>query len=200
MSVMLLLSRAVSASISGMLRSTPRSSPSFVNTSFRARNLADRHHKRIHPIPNRHLSTYRLSSFQPLDISINDAPQEPFKVNLLTLPISELETLIKSWNHPAFRARQIHNWIFSQGVKDIDQMTDLPLKLRDTLKERAIIGSLHLEIEQISNDGTKKRAYKLHDGQMIESVLMPYEDGRRTACISSQAGCGKKYTSISFHY
>ena len=79
-------------------------------------------------------------------------------------------------------------------------MTDLPLKLRDTLKERAIIGSLHLEIEQISNDGTKKRAYKLHDGQMIESVLMPYEDGRRTACISSQAGCGKKYTSISFHY
>lgn len=68
-------------------------------------------------------------------------------------------------------------------------MTDLPLKLRDTLKERATIGSLHLEIEQISNDGTKKRAYKLHDGQMIESVLMPYEDGRRTACISSQAGC-----------
>ncbi len=68
-------------------------------------------------------------------------------------------------------------------------MSDLPKKLRAVLKERATIGSLHLEIEQVSNDGTRKRAYKLHDGQMIESVLMPYEDGRRTACISSQAGC-----------
>jgi len=110
-------------------------------------------------------------------------------VNLLTLPLPELETIIKSWGFPAFRARQINNWIFNQGVSDIDEMSDLPLKLRTVLKERATIGSLHLEIEQVSNDGTKKRAYKLHDGQMIESVLMPYEDGRRTACISSQAGC-----------
>lgn len=114
---------------------------------------------------------------------------ELFKVNLLTLPLPELETIIKSWGFPAFRARQINNWIFNQGVSDIDDMKDLPLKLRTVLKERATIGSLHLEIEQVSNDGTIKRAYKLHDGQMIESVLMPYEDGRRTACISSQAGC-----------
>lgn len=111
-----------------------------------------------------------------------------YKVNLLTLPLPELETLIKSWDYPAFRARQINNWIFKQGVSDIDDMTDLPLKLRTLLRERAIVGSLHLEVEQISRDGTKKRAYKLHDGQMIESVLMPYTDGRRTACISSQAG------------
>lgn len=68
-------------------------------------------------------------------------------------------------------------------------MSDLPLKLRTMLKERTTVGSLHLEVEQVSQDGTRKRAYKLHDGQMIESVLMPYEDGRRTACVSSQAGC-----------
>lgn len=43
--------------------------------------------------------------------------------------------------------------------------------------------------KQISKDGTKKLAYRLADGQVIESVLMPYSDGRRTACISSQAGC-----------
>ncbi|EED91627.1 predicted protein, partial [Thalassiosira pseudonana CCMP1335] len=108
---------------------------------------------------------------------------------LLTLPLPELETLLKSWKYPAFRARQIHNWIFSQGVTSIDDMSDLPLKLRTMLKERATVGSLHLEVEQVSQDGTRKRAYKLHDGQMIESVLMPYEDGRRTACVSSQAGC-----------
>ncbi len=49
------------------------------------------------------------------------------------------------------------------------------------------IPSHHL---QVSKDGTVKRAYALGDGQLVESVLMPYEDGRRTACISSQAGCG----------
>lgn len=114
---------------------------------------------------------------------------EQFKVNLLTLPLSELETLLKSWGFPTYRGKQIRTRIFSQGITDFDEMNDLPKKLRTILKERATIGSLHLEIEQISQDGTKKRAYKLHDGQMIESVLMPYEDGRRTACISSQAGC-----------
>lgn len=142
-------------------------------------------------------SSHRLSSTKPKDnellesaaIGGETATMEPFRVNLLTLPLPELETIIKSWGYPAFRARQINNWLFNQGVNNIDEMTDLPLKLRTLLKERATIGSLHLEIEQVSNDGTRKRAYKLHDGQMIESVLMPYEDGRRTACISSQAGC-----------
>jgi 23S rRNA (adenine2503-C2)-methyltransferase len=141
-------------------------------------------------------SSHQLSSTRPKDNELLQSPvidvsatMEPFKVNLLTLPLPELETIIKSWGYPAFRARQINNWLFNQGVNNIDEMTDLPLKLRTLLKERATIGSLHLEIEQVSNDGTRKRAYKLHDGQMIESVLMPYEDGRRTACISSQAGC-----------
>lgn len=110
-------------------------------------------------------------------------------MNLLTLPLEELEALLKSWGVPAYRARQIHTRIFSQGAADIDEMVELPLKLRTMLKERATVGSLRLEIEQVSQDGTRKRAYKLHDGQVIESVLMPYEDGRRTACISSQAGC-----------
>ena len=108
---------------------------------------------------------------------------------MLTVPLPELETLVKAWGFKAFNARQIHNRIFDQGVTDIDDMSELPKQLRALLKERAAVGSLHLETEQISQDGTRKRAYKLHDGQLIESVLMPYEDGRRTACISSQAGC-----------
>ncbi|KAL9188673.1 hypothetical protein ACHAXT_007051 [Thalassiosira profunda] len=131
------------------------------------------------------------STQQPTDRTNTPATPaaEPFKVNLLTLPLPELETLLKSWDVPKYRAKQIHTRIFAQGATDIEQMTELPQKLRTMLKERATIGSLHLEVEQISQDGTRKRAYKLHDGQMIESVLMPYEDGRRTACISSQAGC-----------
>jgi len=68
-------------------------------------------------------------------------------------------------------------------------MVNIPKKLRHNLKENATIGSLELEVELVSKDGTKKRAYRLWDGQLIESVLMPYDDGRNTACISSQAGC-----------
>ena len=52
------------------------------------------------------------------------------------------------------------------------------------------MGALELHTELVSKDGTVKRAYALPGGQLIESVLMPYADGRRTACISSQAGCG----------
>ena len=57
------------------------------------------------------------------------------------------------------------------------------------LTETAALGELELAARQISRDGTEKRLYRLSDGQLIESVLMPYADGRRTACISSQAGC-----------
>ena len=136
-------------------------------------------------------STARSYSQQPLESTSSNrsSTAEPFQVNLLTIPLPELQTLLQSWDQPPFRARQIRNWIFSQGVLSIDQMTDLPLQLRTLLKQRTTVGSLQLQIEQVSVDGTKKRAYKLHDGQIIESVLMPYEDGRRTACISSQAGC-----------
>ena len=134
-------------------------------------------------------SLMSTSTTQSVDTVATSPPLAEFKVNLLTTPLPELETIIKSWGFPGFRARQINNWIFKQGVREVDEMTDLPLKLRSILNERTTIGSLHLEIEQVSNDGTIKRAYKLHDNQVIESVLMPYEDGRRTACISSQAGC-----------
>eukprot|EP00578_Thalassiosira_sp_NH16_P013321 CAMPEP_0181104104 /NCGR_PEP_ID=MMETSP1071-20121207/15239_1 /TAXON_ID=35127 /ORGANISM="Thalassiosira sp., Strain NH16" /LENGTH=613 /DNA_ID=CAMNT_0023187259 /DNA_START=38 /DNA_END=1879 /DNA_ORIENTATION=- len=168
---------------------SPRRTPTFFVNSFpRHHSQHASHTSQRQPI-YAGVSTTLRSSVQEQIMPATDQSAETFKVNLLTIPLPELETLLKSWGFPAYRGKQIHNRIFSQGATDIDQMTDLPLKLRTLLNERATIGSLHLEIEQISQDGTKKRAYKLHDGQLIESVLMPYEDGRRTACISSQAGC-----------
>ena len=68
-------------------------------------------------------------------------------------------------------------------------MTNSPLTLRTTLSEHFCFGHLTVDTEQVSQDGTRKRLYRLHDNKLIESVLMPYQDGRRTACISSQAGC-----------
>ena len=102
----------------------------------------------------------------------------------------DIKLLLKEWGQPAFRAQQIHSWVFEKGVTDFDDMLDLPKDLRSKLKLFYAVGSLKLISEQVSKDGTRKRAYELKDGQIIESVLMPYDDGRRTACISSQAGCG----------
>lgn len=179
---LIFLSRAVNGRITSLLRA---SSSAFI--TLPPPKIPSSRFSTKEPSIEPSLSIPSISTNQPSIIPTQDI--EPYKVNLLTLPLAELETLLKSWGFPAYRGNQIHNRIFNQGITDIDQMNDLPKKLRNILNERATIGSLHLEVEQISQDGTKKRAYKLHDGQMIESVLMPYEDGRRTACISSQAGC-----------
>ncbi len=116
-------------------------------------------------------------------------PQPPMKLNLLTVHQPELEQMLKAWGYPKFRAGQILNWVRDKGVTDFDDMNNIPKKLRQTLKENTCVGSLNMDVEVVSKDGTRKRAYRLWDGQLIESVLMPYEDGRQTACISSQAGC-----------
>lgn len=114
-------------------------------------------------------------------------------VNLHTIPLDELETILVSWGHPKYRAKQVYQWIHTQGVTDVTQMKNIPKALQEQLLEHSSPGHLTLHIEQKSaKDGTVKRAYKLHDGALIESVLMgPYQDGRYTACISSQAGCAQ---------
>ena len=122
----------------------------------------------------------------------------PFNKRLLTiskasnfydLSEADLINFLAKIQQPKFRAQQIRSWVYSKGVLDFNLMLDLPAALRSCLQSEYTFGSLEIALEQLSKDGTYKRAYRLHDGQLIESVLMPYEDGRRTACISSQAGC-----------
>lgn len=111
-------------------------------------------------------------------------------VNFYGSTKEDLAALLASWGQPSYRVKQINEWVFEKGITDFDKMTGLPKDLREKLKTFYDIGTLKLVSEQVSRDGTRKRAYELKDGQIIESVLMPYDDGRRTACISSQAGCG----------
>ncbi|TFJ85134.1 hypothetical protein NSK_003557 [Nannochloropsis salina CCMP1776] len=92
-------------------------------------------------------------------------------------------------HQPKYRAKQVHAWLYQRGAASFEEMSDLPKSLRLGLAEHFKLGCLEVAFEQVSKDGTVKRAYRLADGQLIEAVLMPYEDGRRTACISSQAGC-----------
>ncbi|MAS36220.1 MAG: 23S rRNA (adenine(2503)-C(2))-methyltransferase RlmN [Anaerolineaceae bacterium] len=110
-------------------------------------------------------------------------------INLYELSKDELTHLLGEWGEPKFRAQQIWDWLYEKRVGDYDAMTNLPARLRERLKTETRLGVLELATEQISRDGTIKRLYRLPDGQFIESVLMIYDDDRRTACISTQAGC-----------
>ena len=101
----------------------------------------------------------------------------------------ELEALLGSWGEPRFRTGQLRRWLYERGVASFEAMTDLPASLRRRLGDEASLGTLSVVAEQHSRDGTRKRLYRLATGERIESVLMPYGDGRNTACVSTQAGC-----------
>ena len=62
---------------------------------------------------------------------------------------------------PKYRAKQVHNWVRVQGVTDVSKMNNIPKKLKTDLERFAAVGSLSLDIEQVSKDGTKKRACKM---------------------------------------
>ena len=109
--------------------------------------------------------------------------------NLYALSLPELSSLVAQMGEKSFRARQLWRWMYDQRVEDFSAMTDLPKSLIDKLGQCASLGGLELVTRQKSADGTEKRLYQLVDGQLIESVLMPYDDQRKTACLSTQAGC-----------
>lgn len=111
------------------------------------------------------------------------------KINLYALSQDALAELLVSWGEKAFRARQIWQWLYARPVSSFAAMTNLSTPLRERLEALTTLGELELAAEQSSRDGTLKRVYGLRDGQLTESVLMPYDDDRRTACISTQAGC-----------
>ena len=110
-------------------------------------------------------------------------------VNLYTLDLEELSELVTELGEEPFRARQIWDWMYARRVDRFDSMTNLPRPLVAALRQSARLGSLEAVARQTSRDGSEKRLYRLEDGQLVEAVLMPYEDKRQTACISSQAGC-----------
>ena len=86
------------------------------------------------------------------------------------------------------RVRQIWSWLYVHGVQDIDKMTTLSGALRNQLAERHTLERLSISEKQVSEDGTRKYLFKLHDGHEIETVYIP-ENDRGTLCISSQVGC-----------
>ena len=113
----------------------------------------------------------------------------PQRQNLYSFSEEQLRAELIAQKQPKFRATQVCEWVYHKGAQSFEEMSNLPKALRESLAERYAFGELNLKTRQVSRDGTEKRLYALPDGKLIESVLMPYGDGRRTACISSQAGC-----------
>lgn len=100
----------------------------------------------------------------------------------------ELQETISELGQPAFRYKQIHEWIFSKNICSFDEMTNVPKALREALQERYSFGT-PLEIaKQISRDGSRKYLLQFPDGVSVETVGMPSRN-RLAVCISTQAGC-----------
>ena len=91
---------------------------------------------------------------------------------------------------PGFRAAQLSAHYFDRLAEDPDTWTDIPAAQRRQLKD-ALLPDLMTPVKEITCDGgtTRKTLWRLHDGALVESVLMRYPD-RVTMCVSSQAGCG----------
>lgn len=110
------------------------------------------------------------------------------KRDIRKLKLDELKEFFVEQGDKAFRAQQVYEWLWKKSAKDFDQMTNLSLPTRELLKKHFTINHILVDTMQRSADGTIKNAVKLHDGLIVESVLIPTEE-RITACVSSQVGC-----------
>ncbi|HET9054574.1 MAG TPA: 23S rRNA (adenine(2503)-C(2))-methyltransferase RlmN, partial [Cyclobacteriaceae bacterium] len=110
------------------------------------------------------------------------------KRDIRKLKQAELTEFFVQHNEKPFRAQQVYEWLWKKSAKDFDQMTNLSLPVRELLKNHFSINHIRVDTMQRSTDGTIKNAVKLHDGLIVESVLIPTDD-RITACVSSQVGC-----------
>src|SRR6056297_3265078 len=99
--------------------------------------------------------------------------------NILNYSQDELIKEFKEQSIQSFRAKQVFNWIYKNGVLDFEKMTNLPKGLEEKINKKLI-----------AEDGTQKYLWKTKDNNLVESVFLPYEDENRySICVSSQIGC-----------
>ncbi len=112
------------------------------------------------------------------------------KPSLIGLTHQALQALALEMGEPKFRADQLHHWLYVKNVRDPDKMTNLKAGFKAKLLERYDIGCLEIAQKEVSADGTTKYLFRLRDGQLIESVLMYFEERDTYAiCLSTQVGC-----------
>lgn len=104
------------------------------------------------------------------------------------LNFEDLLNLVKELGQPAFRAKQLNEWIHEKNVCSFDEMTNLPAAMREKLSERFSFNVPVELVKQVSKDGSRKYLLQFSDGVSVETVGMPNRN-KLAVCISSQAGC-----------
>lgn len=108
--------------------------------------------------------------------------------NIRHLSSQELKDFFISKGDKPFRAKQVEEWLWKKSARSFSEMTNLSIDTRALLEENFSIDPVKVEKFQVSTDRTIKNAFRLHDGHIVEGVLIP-TDTRMTACVSSQVGC-----------
>ncbi len=109
-------------------------------------------------------------------------------LNLYSYSLNKLEDKMVSVGQKKFRATQLFKWIYEKGVTNFDEMSDISLSFRETLKKEYCLEIPKIFTKQVSSDGTIKLLLELNDGNKIETVLMRYNYGN-VACVTSEVGC-----------
>jgi 23S rRNA (adenine2503-C2)-methyltransferase len=128
----------------------------------------------------------------PMAATLAQLPPEPTGTRLPGILDVDDETLrawLRAQGEPPMRARQIRHGLLVRGLDSFDAMSDLPRTMRAKLAEAFVPLASQIVHHQHAADGTHKLLLGLHEGKQVECVLIQ-EDGRRTACISTQVGCG----------
>ena len=110
------------------------------------------------------------------------------KKDIRALSKEELRDFFVANGDKAFRGNQVYEWLWSKGAHSFDDMTNVAKATRTMLENNFVINHIKVDTMQRSEDGTVKNAVRLHDGLVVESVLIP-TNTRTTACVSSQVGC-----------
>lgn len=110
------------------------------------------------------------------------------KKDIRALSKNQLRDFFVSIDEKPFRGNQVYEWLWQKSAYDFEAMTNLSVTVRNMLDAHFVINHIEVDNMQKSNDGTIKNAVKLHDNNIVESVLIP-TDSRTTACVSSQVGC-----------
>lgn len=108
-------------------------------------------------------------------------------MDIKSMTLSELTEYITEQGYPKFRAKQIYDWCHVKLARSVEEMSNLPKDMRKKITEDFVVLEVVKRLES-KVDGTNKFVFQLADGNIIESVFMPYKHGN-SVCISSQAGC-----------
>lgn len=110
------------------------------------------------------------------------------KKDIRSLSKEQLRDFFVANGDKSFRGNQVYEWLWSKGAHSFDDMTNVSKETRSMLEANFVINHIKVDTMQRSEDGTVKNAVRLHDGLVVESVLIP-TNTRTTACVSSQVGC-----------